>query len=67
MAAILRPLLVNRFVQAGQVAVLDWRLMRQPARFAMAEQLEKVRPVNVASTRVSWSRSQNRSSVYMPM
>jgi hypothetical protein len=48
MAAILRPLLVNRFVQAGQVAVLDWRLMRQPARFAMAEQLEKVRPVNVA-------------------
>ena len=43
------------FVQAGQVAVLVARWMRQPALLAITRQPEKVWPVNVALTRGSWS------------
>lgn len=43
------------FVQAGHVAVLVSRWMRQPALLAFTRQPEKVWPVNVALTRGSWS------------
>jgi hypothetical protein len=49
----LRAIPLMRLVQAGQVAVLVSRLMRQPALLALAQQPEKVWPVNVVSARGS--------------